>query len=203
MKKIKLIAIIFLISFYTNAQEKLPINTTVKSIFNKTEIKDLQLIMDFFKERICSSKVSDEKCEIECYKRFISRAFYLADKKGEPITIVPLFKQDELYKKINQATFDEIWKFGYGRSSNLKDSIKMIDFNTEGKYAKYLKSLSKDSKLIDQYNESFIGGGGTSPFLYAFLLDPKYYKIEDIRLRLVIAISYLTINDLTQRGKKY
>ena len=202
MKKIKLIVIIFLISFYTNAQEKLHKNTTVKSVFSNAEIKDLQLVMDFFKERICSTKVSNEKCEIECYEKFISRALYLANK-GEAITIVPLSKQEELYKKINQATFDEIWKFGNGRKSNLKDSIKMIDFNTEGKYAKYLKNLSKDSKLIEGYNESFIGAGGISPALYAFLLDPKYYKIEDIRLRLVIAISYLTINDYTQRHEKY
>jgi len=202
MKKIKLIAIVLLIGFSANAQGKLHLNSTIKSVFNEAEIRDLELVMDFFKERICSSKVLDEKNEIDCYKNFIKRALYLA-KKGDEITIVPLFKQKELYSKINQTTFDEIWEFGYLWNPNSPDTLKVIDFNTKGKYSEYLKNLGEDSRLIERYYESFINAIGISPSLWAFLLEQKYYNIEDIRLRLVIAISYLTINDYGQRNEKY
>ncbi len=202
MKKIKIVVVIFLVSLSTNAQEGIKYNGTVKSVFNQSEIEDLERIMDFFKKNICFSKDSLKKNEVNCYKKFIDRAFYLA-KKGENITITPLFNQKEFYNKLKKETFNEVWHYGYSKKPNSLDTLRVLDFNTKGKYAKYLKELGKNSKVIDHYYNSFIMSGAYSPSLFTFLLERKYYKIEDIRLRLVIAISYLTINDYAQRNEEY
>ena len=202
MKKIKIIFIVFWVSLTANSQEELLSDTTIKSVFNHSEIEDLKHIMDYFEAHICVSDNANKNSEVDCYKSFLRRALHLINK-GENVTVAALSDQQKLYKEINRKTFDHIWKFEYELGSRSSDTLRVINFNDKGKYAQYLEALGKDSELISKYYESFITAGGMSPSLWGFLLEPKFYDINDIRLRLVIAISYLTMNDYVQRHERY
>ena len=56
MKILQLFILLFLINFSVKSQERLNENLTINTIFNKSEIQDLETILDFFNEQICSSK---------------------------------------------------------------------------------------------------------------------------------------------------
>ena len=124
-------------------------------------------------------------------------------ESGMEETLFSFNKQKDLYTEITKETFNQVWNFEREWKQNSTDTIKRINYNTQGKYAEFLRKLSEDSQVIESYYNSFESVGGISPSAWTFLLMSKYYKIEDIRIRLVIAINYLTLNDYAERNEKY
>jgi hypothetical protein len=87
------------------------------------------------------------------------------------------------------------------------DTLKYIDYNRiNSKYPKFLKELGKEYELIKNYSESLETSGGISPIMIGDILIIKkhhQYDLNDIRLQLVLAIHYLTLNDQYERKEKY
>lgn len=80
------------------------------------------------------------------------------------------------------------------------DTLKCITYSYNGKYLTYLEELGNENHLIQKYHEAYHFLGDISPTMVAsILLDYKNYDIRDIRIRLVIAIHYLTLNDQFER----
>ena len=197
-----------------DTEKKLNSNLTVTDCFTQEEIKDLAKLLDFFNEQIGVSKGMDKKEIIECYDSFVERMYETMETGNFDIRI-SFDKQKEIYNQISDSLFNQIWRFGerhiWERDSpsgtfKYSDTLRYIDCRMDGKYAKFLKEFGKENEMAEAYSESLETSGGISPTLIFGILRIKkhhQYDLNDIRLQLVLAIHYLTLNDQYERKEKY
>ena len=110
MKKLSLLLLIIFLSCTYVPGQNLQSDPTINSIFNKIEIIDLQTVMTFFKNQICTAKDIKRSSINKCYKSYLKRL----QKAGVTDTIkinIPFDEQENIYKAINDSTFYQIWNF--------------------------------------------------------------------------------------------
>jgi len=204
----KIFQILFFLVFIgcaTNKSEKLQSNSTINSIFNKKESQDLQKILDFFENSICvSENIKKENINV-CYKKYFERLKQESEKNGNIYLKIPIDEQLKVYKNFKDSTFKEIWQLGkFFPLNTTTDTLKYYSYNFNGKYLEYLKELGKTNKAVDNYTKSFLNAGDMPPSMWAsVLMDYENYNIKDIRVKLFLAIHYLTLNDQNEREEKY
>ena len=205
MKKIIYIIILtILISCSTSEKRELKSNKTISEIFNKSEINDLQIILDFFNGQICDSNKLNNDYLNKCYEKYCSEIKSEMILNGGFNPKIDYEKQLELYEKIDKANFNKIWKIGKSYNLRTKENFKHLELNYKGKYLDFLKKYGEENKTIHSYYESIINAGDISPSTSAILiLNYKLIKPADIRSKLIIAIHYLTLNDNFNRKEKY
>ncbi|MDR2916350.1 MAG: hypothetical protein LBV74_16240 [Tannerella sp.] len=175
-------------------------------IFDKSEIEDLTRILFFFNEQICPAKeVADGVNIQECYHDFFAHMLE-KEKTGNFDIGISFQKQKEMYDQISESTFNQIWFFGESLRFNSPDAFseKYIFFTNNGKYWKFLEEFGKENANIKKYFDTLYLTGDMSPtvvsnILYAF----EWCDTEDVRIQLLIAIHYLTLNDQFERREKY
>jgi len=183
--------------------DNLQTNRTVNKFFNKSEIKDLQTILDFFENQICNTEKIEDEFKFDCYHVFFRRLDSL-EVIGDVDIKISFEAQRQLYQQIEQNTFNQIWKFGKAGLEPPYDTLNQISLRYDGKYIEFLEELGHEDKLLKNYYESFIAAGTISPDSIAHLLKMyNDYDIKDIRVRLLISIHYLTLNDQFERKEKY
>lgn len=126
-------------------------------------------------------------------------------EEGEFDTKISFEEQKQLYDHIDSTTFNEIWTFSWKIRStpNSRDTLQSILWNHDGKYIRFLKEFSKDSDVVKNYYETYEKAGQISPLMISGLvIHFDKYDVSDIRMRLLIAIHYLTLNDDTKREEK-
>lgn len=203
MKIFQLITILFLINFSAKSQERLNDNSTIKTVFNEIEIQDLETILIFFDNKICETENIDKSNILDCYLSFFER-MAKSENAGIIEFRIPFNEQENIYKSINQTTFDEIWTFGKNWKRETNQAFKYLTYNLKGKYAKYLEKLGIENRIIKTYIESLYAAGDISPSIFAnVLMGYKNYDITNSQIRLMIAIHYLTLNDQNNRTEKY
>jgi hypothetical protein len=210
MKKyFQLIVLFILIGFSSASQENLKSNSTITTVFNESEIEDLTRILNFFEEHICSTQHVEISKLADCYQSFFER-MEEAVETGDIELKIPFEEQLNLYKQINESTFNEIWVLGktmrFNSSDPLEysDTLKYLSIKYDGKYVKFLEELAIENNVLNFYHFSFKANGGISPSMIASLLtNYDIYNINDLRVRLVVAIHYLTMNDQFERNEKY
>ncbi len=201
MKYILVFSVCFLfITCSVNKKEAISYGEIVKRVFNKDEIKDLQLMHKFFDTKICKDK-SDNI--ILCYKQFFHK-MKKAGSSGDIKIDISFKDQKKMYERISDSTFNEIWNLGYSWNSKLpSDTLKYIDFNIEGKYSKFLSSLRKENRVIEKYYDSYLSIGGMSPGMFgSLIMEGELYNVNNPDIRLFIAIHFLTVNDQLKRKEK-
>ncbi len=167
-------------------------NKQVSFVFNKTEIKDLEIILNFFEQNICKDFNNDYK---SCYKSFNKRMLEEANN-GKFGLIIPYDSQKRMYKRLNKALFNEIWSYGLSWKPKSKDTIKIIGINFNGKYVNLLKKLGNSNASINKYYKDLQSSGDITPLMVNRLINEyDKYKIENIEIRLFYAIHYLILND--------
>jgi len=108
-----------------------------------------------------------------------------------------------MYRQINKSTFDEIWTLfeykGFKPDTMIEFGLR-INYNFNGKYYKFLKEFGKDNKYIEHYFDTHEQLKDFAPTMLFYLME-NYDKInvKDIRVQLLIAIHFLTLNDLNER----
>ena len=203
VKIFQLITILFLINFSAKSQERLNDNSTIKTVFNEIEIKDLETILNFFDNKICETENINKSNILECYSSFFER-MAKSENAGSIEFRIPFNEQENIYKLINQTTFDEIWIFGKNWKRETNQTFKYLSYNLNGKYVKFLEKLGIENKVIKTYIESLYAAGDISPSMFAnVLMGYKNYDITNSQIRLMIAIHYLTLNDQNNRTDKY
>ena len=174
--------------------------------FTPEEIKDLAKLLDFFNEYICVSEGIDKKEIIKCYDSFIQRMIETAEA-GSLDAQIPFTQQKEIYNQISDSLFNHIWGFGKSRIKlDSPDTLKYITYRIDGKYMEFLNKLGKEYEFVKNYSEDFELAGDISPSMIADILMIKetyQYDLNDVRLQLVIAIHYLTMNDKHKRKERY
>ena len=205
MKKIIYIIIsTILISCSTSENLELKSNKTISDTFNESEINDLQIIFDFFNGEICDSKKLNNESLNECYEKY---CYEIREQRKIGFNFnskIDFEKQLEMYKRIDQSTFKEIWYFQNRTDINSLDNFKYLEYSYLGKYKVFLKKYGEENKAIHNFYEGIEFEGGINPNTLGGLdMYYEYFDISDIRTKLVIAIQYLTFNDQLERKEKY
>lgn len=167
-------------------------NETVRKVFSSSEAQGLEEIHDFFTDKICAETGKNDPAE--CYET------YMLDLKAEtPSTgVYPYFcsksEQDELLNNLDTDLFSEIWRYENVAGGENNGSWTEIELNHEGKYAEFLDLLGNDYLSINEYQNALHSRGAlTSSIQTSVLMFPENYDVQDERIRLVIAIHYLTV----------
>jgi len=192
---------------YSVGQTVLADNETFQETFTTAELEDLQLLFDFFNSSMCSQQNSDDLNA--CYTEFFNRMEKTIESKNFELDI-PIDQQKEVYQAFRDSTFYRIWSFGETQEYNFHDSIplqgvfKTVFFAHGDKYMEFLRRTADDYEIIAFYYDSILAEGGLiGPGLFAsVLIDHDKYNLEDIRLRFIVAIHYLTLNDQYNRAEK-
>ena len=203
MKKIIYILSAFLLtSCFSESNNTLSSDNLINETFNKSEIKDLQHILNFFNNEICNSKFENMN---KCYLNYCLEINTQIKKNGTFNSNLNFEKQRELYSKIDNNTFNEIWVFQKSLPLNeRKDTLKYLDLNYEGKYRNFINEYGKENIEIKKYAESYNVSACLSPSMFAEMTENyELFKITKLKTKLVIAIHYLTLNDQNWRNEKY
>jgi len=207
MKKIFfLVLILFLmgcsVDSSSDTERKLASNKTIAAIFDKAEIKDLATIVDFFFEQICMIQGCEHNNVEACYQSFINRL-----KETEIIgnfeVKIPFHEQLRMYHQISEHTFNRIWAIVPCRNYNYTFALKSVHPKLNDKYFLFLKAFGKENPGVEAYIDPFERVGVFMPFFINYLHDYEHFDINDIRMRLVVAVHFLTINDEMNRIEKY
>ncbi|MFB6320886.1 hypothetical protein [Saccharicrinis sp. FJH54] len=204
MKKILLIAYCFLIISCSNTKkDDLKSNVTIREAFNDQEIKDLTMMMNFFEDQVVSLSNNKYPNREEYLKKYLTQLANNAENEGLFLNI-SFKKQKEMYSQISDSTFNQIWTIGKYWEFQSPDTLKYLFYNSKGDYIRFMNLLSEDDNLIRNYYEAFISSKNMSPTMIAnVLMRYEELDISDIRIRLFIAVHYLTINDHFERKEKY
>ena len=100
MKKIVYILITIILTSCSSSESiELKSNKAISETFNDSEIKDLQIIFDFFNQQICDSKNLNKDLLNECYEKYCSEIREQQKTENEFNPKVNFEKQLEMYKK--------------------------------------------------------------------------------------------------------
>lgn len=202
MKQLFVIGLIIGLTNYSISQSRLADNKTFRKTFTESEIKDLQIMFDFFNESICSDNKT--KNLNVCYNDFFKK-MKEEEQSGDIQLDISFENQLKVYNSLIDSTFNKIWTLG-GRcvyTETPMDTFRTVYYNPKGKYLEFLKRTGRNDKVIKQYYESLRKYGDLAPSLIAWLLvSYDYFMIEDIRVKFVVAIHYLTLNDQFKRKEK-
>lgn len=199
-----LIVSIVLLGCTNSHVESLATEPTINSVYSQNEIEDLTTILDFFESQICQIYKLDGENTLDCYRSFFEQMKSLMET-GEFDTKISFEKQKELYQQISKSTFDKIWTYTWviKNTQDSRDTLKSIIWNYEGKHIDFLKVFAEDNDVVKRYIDANLASGDISPMMIADIqMFYEKYDINDIRMRLLIAIHYLTLNDNAKRLEK-
>lgn len=173
----------------------------IKFIFTKEEIEDLIIIMDFFEHEICDvQQVTSANVE-SCYHALFE-TILKSEGTGTLYVPVPFHKQLDMYKTLTDAAFTDLWKQGIAVNQETGDTSVRMTLSYEGKYMQFLDSLNADYQILDAYKNSFRKERKISrAMIETVMYNSPQYNLSDPRMRVFLALHYLTLNDQYERKK--
>lgn len=174
-------------------------NQTVKTVFSPGEIQDLEKILDFFETQICDLANVSRDSLYNCYQAFF-KTVGKAQTTGVIYVPIPYAAQQQMYKELKGGGFNEIWMLGIGLNKANGETIERMRLNPDGKWMKFLDELSRQVTIMDAYTKSFREERAMSSLMIENVLyNYHLYNMHDVRMRLFVAIHYLTLNDIYSR----
>lgn len=171
----------------------------IQAIFTDTEIEDLETILDFFEGEICELSQVRRDSILDCYDEFFKNVS-TAQSTGIIYIPVPFHEQLEMYKSLSPSTLQEVWLVGTAVNQTTGDTTERFSLNVDGKYAEFLKALRRDYQILEAYQRSFLQERKmATPMIETLLYNFHLLNMKDIRIRLFVALHYLTLNDLYER----
>jgi len=201
MKKLSII-IIFGIILLLSCKNK-NIELVNNKTFTELETKELLTLIQKFDKTLCEIERQDANNINECYESFFERIWEEIQLGNYNIGINNS-KQQEILNSLSEELKSEIWFYGTGiinrrypeNSNNLyPDTVKSVSINRN----KYYLFLKNEAAIINsntnQYYEGLEVVGTISPSMFADSAENySNYNIKDERIKLLIAIHYLTLN---------
>lgn len=194
-KRLFIIALIVFQIFFSCEKEYS--NSELKANFTEEQISDLNEIRDFFVGQICDYDFKS------CFKEINHDSL---EALGSGVwEKIDFDKQKELYKKISQTTFSEIWMFCETTYYPSKTKAQSLCAVATGKYQKYLSDIGKSNPRIAKYAEQMEASGDFNG-LYLRpqeVLNNKHsFDLNDPNIQIILAIHHLTMNDQTTRNSE-
>lgn len=173
----------------------------IKFIFTKEEIEDLTIILDFFENEICDvQQVTSTNVEA-CYHALFENMLK-SETTGTLYVPVPFHKQLGMYKTLTDGAFTDIWKRGTAVNQETGDTTIRMNLSLDGKYMQFLDSLNADYQILDAYKNSFKKEKKISrAMIETVMYNSQQYNLSDPRMRVFLALHYLTLNDVYERKK--
>ncbi|MBS2211989.1 hypothetical protein KEM09_11270 [Carboxylicivirga mesophila] len=185
------------------SQQKMELDSTINHLFNQSEIKDLETILNFFNNQIARFIGQSSENEELCYLKFLEIMTTPPDTACFDVPI-SFEEQLEMYSQISDTTFNQIWVFHESMKKNSTVTNKRLELTFHGKYQLFLKQLGNEYKFLKNYHESLRAMRCLSASMWWNpIVHHKEYNLNDIKVRLFIAIHYLTINDQNKRREKF
>ena len=172
---------------------------TITEIFTEAEIHDLETILTFFDGQICNMLNVRSDSILDCYHTFLMNVAG-AQRSGVIYIPVQFPAQKAMYARLSPAAFQEIWLRGAGINQETGETSERIALSSNGKFMRLLERLKEDYPLLGAYHKSFSEEHAmTSVMIETFLYNYQLYNMRDVRIRLLVAIHYLTLNDMYER----
>jgi hypothetical protein len=182
-----------------SATHPLEADPTIQEIFSPEEVQDLATIMNFFEKQICEMLNVRSDSVIVCYNRFLQNVAS-AQRTGVIYVPIQFEAQKEMYKQLSPAAFREIWLRGTGINQETGDTTVRMNLSYNGKYMQFLEALKDPYPLLGAYHKSFVEEQGmNSVMIESFLFNFHLYNLSDVRIRVLMGLHYLTINDIYER----
>jgi hypothetical protein len=187
------------ISCSVEKDDSLSKDETINSVFNLSEISDLVKIQEFFDQQIGSKDKKNEGSLLKSYDAFFEGNSKIKNL-GQLTLSIDFNEQKKLYKRLTDSTYNHIWIMSWTVPMNSVDTLNRLELKYGGKYMEFLEEVGGKDEKIAQYCNSFKGMGVITPSMTADLVkNYKDYNINDPKVRLIIAIHYLTMNDILNR----
>ncbi|NVK28593.1 MAG: hypothetical protein HWE14_11150 [Flavobacteriia bacterium] len=201
--RLVVIAILSLIFISCSRDEQLAKNETFQEVFNDSEIRDLQVLFDFFNEEICARSNNEDLDD--CYRHFLEKVKSQADS-NYVILDISFQKQLNVYDQISDSTLHQIWWKGWSRRPlvSTTDTFVYLNVYPPGKYYEFLDRLGDDYEIVQEYHDHIVSFGDYSPSLLTGVQRSfEKFNISDIRVKFLFAIHYLTVNDHLWREERW
>ncbi len=201
-----LIILIFLVLTFQHSfakrSEKLKVDKTAKMIFTSTELKDIEVMIQFV-DGLVSDSTDVEDINQAYHAYFENYRFYI-----EAGTFYPALLKDsvkfEFLETIDKAAFDAIWRIDDSvrkirfRTLSLDSvtGIKTLELNCLGKYLKYLKETGKADTRYAGIFETIEIAGDISPSIATWF--PTHHVEFDFTIfknRLWASVFLLRLSD--------
>lgn len=173
----------------------------MKNNFSNDEIKNLKMIVDFYKEQLSNEKNKDfEKVFNE------TLVLYLKNQNRDNFYNINFNNQKNLYNSISESTFNKIWLFNKSYDFEETTINKRLGFKNEGNYNSFLKDVAINNSIINGYINILESAGDFSNsnyLIYDILKNKESYNLKDPNIQLIIAIDNLSINDNLKRNEKF
>lgn len=204
MKYLKL-SLISILTIFLSCQNEPSNKLQGNQIFTPSETAEIISLLNKFDDEICKIESTSGEDILACYHSFFERILKGVESGNIEIGISEK-SQREIVESLNPDLRNEFWGYGKGvlnrriPNTNLSeifpDTVKYIHL-TKGKYFEYLiKEVSELDPKTKQYFEKLNKVmDSSSPSIVADIIkNYSEYDITDERIRLLIAIHYLTMN---------
>ena len=190
----------------SNTEQILESNKTITDVFDKSEINELAVIVDFFNAQICAAQKEEKATLTQCYQHFFEmiKECEISGSFDSIPFYIPYPEQQNLYSQLSEDVFDQIWRIEHRWFYSSQDSVEIISITYKGKYLKFLKEFGKENGLIEEYADDFEQMGDIAPTCFSMVMNEyQRFDVNDIRMQLFLAMHYLTLNDTFEGSKKY
>jgi len=175
----------------------------LKLYFSESEIKDLNLITDFFQSEFCGTmdRTKFEDCINSSLPKLNDWEYKYLRKK------ISWRKQKKIYSKISDSTFNKIWAICNSTFlvSKPEYKYKMICFNYNPILIDFIRDIDRSNKFLEYYAKKLetVGGFTNINAITESLSDyPQEWDLKNRNVQIFLAIHYLTQNDMLKRDKK-
>jgi len=168
-------------------------------IFTEEEVEDLQAMLQLFETQQCALLEEAATDLAVCYN-----AFAAAVKDGKPGTdYLPISyeAQHMTFGDFHSGTIAAFWSNQMlMRADDPSKQIMALVYQPEGKIREFLELLGKEYILVQQYAEIFNSIHTITPKMEEDVIrNLKAFNLADIRVRVFLAVHFLTLNDNYKR----
>ncbi len=195
-----LLLFIFLVQSIFALGQKM--ETNLSSFFTESEIRDLNSIADFLQKELCGTNDSQKfaNCITNSIPDLVDlKQNYLQEK-------ISWRKQKKLYDKIADSTFYKIWSLcDSWLQIEPEYKYKTICFSGNTDFIRFVDSLSETSPALEGYGKRLVGVGEfgyLNEILYNISSYPHQTNLDNRGVQILLAIHFLTDNDLAKRDKR-
>jgi len=187
-----------------SGQESFENDSIISTLFNENEIADLEKILVFFEGQIESilkeKNTYNRSMNVHRnYLNFIS----IPPNDRDFDTFISINDQLLFYNQISASTFNKIWEFDITTITETMIDYKYLTYRRGGNYISFLKKLGDEYEHFASYPRLYESMGTFCASVWWHpIIEHEKYNLEDIKVRLFVAIHFMTINDQAKRKEK-
>ena len=172
----------------------------MREIFTAEELTDLNDLLKLFEGEICQTYEGEPTDLRQCYD-----AFFASLKGAKPgVDYIPI-SFEEQHRVIGNFHTGSLATFWNNQVVMRKQEVgpkKILSlvYQPNGKLLEFFKMVGKDHVLVEQYAEDFEAIHTISPVMEQEMFRTiGLYDLSDVRVRLVLALHFVTLNDNYKR----